>query len=316
MTGYTASSNFPTTPGAAQTTSGGSDDAFITKISFTQPALLTANGINFVATAGAPFSGVVASFTNADPFGGPGSYTATINWGDGNNSAGNIMDAGSETFLVMGSNSYADPKQYSVQVQIQHKLGYTTPATAYATATVNSLGLPVQAGQTASFGFWHNSNGQALIKSFNGGPDATALANWLALNFPNLYGSGAKGNNLFGKKNSDVATFYLGLFNGSKVDAEVLAAALNVYASTRSLGGTTAQAYGFTVSDTGLGARSYNVGADGAAFGVPNKAVLNVYQLLKAANKYAVNGVLYNGVALLRSEASDLFDALNTAGGR
>jgi hypothetical protein len=281
------------------------------------PAPLTAMGINFAATAGAPFTGVVASFTNADPFGGPGSYTATITWGDGNTSAGTISDAGGGTYLVTGSNTYADPKQCSVQVLIQHKLGYTTPATAYATATVSSLGLPVQAGQTAGIGFWRNGNGQALIQSFNGGSNATALANWLALNFPNLYGSDAGSNNLFGKKNSDVATFYLGLFSeqGPKVDAEVLATALNVYASTQSLGGTTAQASGFTVSDTGLGARTFNVGADGAAFGVSNKAVVNVYQLLKAVNKYAVNGVLYKGNALLRSEASDLFDALNTAGG-
>jgi hypothetical protein len=36
ITGYTASSNFPTTPGAAQTTSGGSDDAFVAKITFAQ----------------------------------------------------------------------------------------------------------------------------------------------------------------------------------------------------------------------------------------------------------------------------------------
>jgi hypothetical protein len=281
------------------------------------PAPLTAKGINFVATAGAPFTGVVASFANADPFGGPGSYTATIDWGDGNNSAGTISDAGTGTFLVTGSNTYADPKQYSVQVLIQHKLGYTTPATAYATATVSSFGLPVQAGQTAGIGFWHNGNGQALIKSFNGGSNATAMATWLALTFPNLYGSGAGSNNLFGKKNSDVAAFYLGLFSehSPKVDAEVLAAALNVYATTQSLSGTTAQAYGFAVSDTGLGARSYNVGADGAAFGVSNRAVLNVYQLLKAVNKYAVNGVLYNSGAELRREASDLFDALNTAGG-
>src|SRR5207253_10935655 len=38
----------------------------------------------------------------------------------------------------------------------------------------------VQRGQTAGIGFWSNKNGQSLIKNFNGGPDATQLANWLA----------------------------------------------------------------------------------------------------------------------------------------
>jgi hypothetical protein len=94
----------------------------------------------------------------------------------------------------------------------------------------------------------------------------------------------------------------------------VLATALNVYATTQSLGGPAGQAYGFTVTATGLGADSFNVGADGAAFGVANKTTLNVYELLQAVNRQAVNSVLYNGDKTLRNEATDLFDALNKAG--
>ena len=97
--------------------------------------------------------------------------------------------------------------------------------------------------------------------------------------------------------------------------AEYLAAALDVYATTRSLGGAEAQAYGFTVSGTGLGADSFNVGVDGSAFGVPNRTTLNVYQLLLAVNNNAVKGVLYNGNATLRLDAADLFTGLNKAGG-
>jgi hypothetical protein len=99
------------------------------------------------------------------------------------------------------------------------------------------------------------------------------------------------------------------------VDAEVLAAALNVYATTQSLGGNAGVAYGFAVTANGLGASSVNVGADGAAFGVANNTTRNVYQLLLAVNRRAVNGVRYNGDATLRQQASDLFDALNSAGG-
>jgi hypothetical protein len=91
--------------------------------------------------------------------------------------------------------------------------------------------------------------------------------------------------------------------------------ALNVYATTSALGGNAGAAYGFTVSGTGLGARSYNVGPDGAAFGVANNTTQNVYELLVAVNKKAVQGVLYNGDATLQAKCADLFNALNTAGG-
>jgi hypothetical protein len=69
------------------------------------------------------------------------------------------------------------------------------------------------------------------------------------------------------------------------------------------------------VNDTGLGARSYNVGPNGAAFGVGNDTALNVYQLLLAANSRAVNGVLYDGHADLLPLAYNVFDGINTAGG-
>jgi hypothetical protein len=99
------------------------------------------------------------------------------------------------------------------------------------------------------------------------------------------------------------------------VDAEVLATALNVYATTLSLGGALGQAYGFAASDTGLGARSYNVGPDGAAFDVADNTTLNVYELLLAVNNRAVNGVLYAGDVELQQMAYDVFEGVNGAGG-
>jgi hypothetical protein len=158
--------------------------------------------------------------------------------------------------------------------------------------------------------------GQALIKRFNGGPTSTALANWLAATFPNLYGAGADGNNLAGMNNVQVAGFFQTQFNlgGPRVQAQVLAVALNVYATTASLGGNAGAASGFTVSAAGLGARSYNVGNDGAAFGVANNTKPGVYQLLLAVNRKAVHGVPYNGNATLQALAADLFAALNQAG--
>jgi hypothetical protein len=174
----------------------------------------------------------------------------------------------------------------------------------------------VQAGLAGGIGFWHSKKGQALINSFNGGSSSTALSSWLAAAFPNLYGTGAGANSLTGMTNSQVAAFYQTQFalSDPKVEAEVLATALNVYATTASLGGTAGAAYGFSVSATGLGARSFSVGADAAAFGVANNTTRNIYQLLKAVNQMALNGVLYNGDATLRKQATDLLDALNNAG--
>src|SRR5262249_41888574 len=154
-----------------------------------------------------------------------------------------------------------------------------------------------QANEVGGIAFWNGSRGQTLIKTFNGGPASTALANWLATNFPNMYGANAGSHNLSGQTNTQVAQFFQMLAappgSSPSVDTEVLATALNVYATTLSLGGTAGQTYGFQVDSAGLGARTWNVGQSGQAFGVPNYTTLNVYQLLVAANNNAVNGKLW-----------------------
>jgi hypothetical protein len=166
----------------------------------------------------------------------------------------------------------------SLTVSLSGLSGLTAGTALHASVTVNgvSSGSPVQvatiapavtsttvqAGQSAGIGFWHNKNGQTLIDSFNGGDNSTALADWLATTFPNLYGANAGVNNLTGKTNDQVAAFSESLFHesGMKLDAQVLATALNVYATTQSLGGTAAAAYGFTVDAYGLGADWQNIG--------------------------------------------------------
>jgi hypothetical protein len=265
------------------------------------------------AVAGGPFAGAVLTFT--DP-GGPeplgSAYAASLNWGDGSpTTAGSITFDGVSTYTVSGSHTYAAANSYAISWTISHE-GVST--TGQSTATVTNLGLGVQVGQSASIYFWAGMRGQALINSFNGGSSATGLANWLALTFPDMYGVSASTHNLFGKSNTQVAAFYLTLYP-SMADADVLATALNVYASTQSLGGTAAQAYGFTVTAYGLGADAVSVGGCGAAFGVPNLTTLNVYELLLAVNQRAVGGVLYNGDMYLRTQAQLIFDALNVAGG-
>jgi hypothetical protein len=62
-------------------------------------------------------------------------------------------------------------------------------------------------------------------------------------------------------------------------------------------------------SASGRGRCSFNVGSDGAAFGVANNTTRNVYELLLAVNNQASNGILYNGNPMqstLQGEAGDI----------
>jgi hypothetical protein len=177
----------------------------------------------------------------------------------------------------------------------------------------------VQPGQAAGIGFWHNKNGQALIDSLNGGPNAIQLGNWLAAAFPNIFGTGAGANNLAGKTNAQVAAIYLQKFSaqGPKLDAQVMATALAVYVTTPSLAGTIATSYGFKVTQYGLGGTTFNVGSDGAAVGHTNGTVMTVMDILLATNALCAgdNGLLYGGDTARRNAANDLYDAINGAGG-
>jgi hypothetical protein len=305
--------SYPITLGSLAATGNYTIGAFNPGTLIVTPAPLSAAAANFSATAGAPFSSTVATFTTADQIDGGAAFTAVITWGDGSTSNG-VVSGSNGSFTVSGSHTYAAANSYAVRVQISNP--NTQPATANDTATVTGMGQGVTGGMMGGIGFWHNKNGQALINSFNGGQASTALANWLAASLPNLYGSSAGANNLTGVTNAQVAGYFETLFNlgGNNVQAQVLAVALNLYTTTSSLGGNAGAAYGFTVTATGLRALSDSVGQDGAAFGVANNTTLNVYQLLLAVNQQAVGGVLYNGDATLQAQAANLFDALNQAG--
>ena len=190
-------------------------------------------------------------------------------------------------------------------------------------------GAAISAGQTAGIGFWQNRHGQQLIKSLNGGPDSTALGSWLAATLPNMYGADAGRSDLTGKTNAQVAEFYMSLFkrNGKsspggppKLDAQVLATALAVYVTNRNLGGTTAEAFGFAVSETGVGNATFDVGTNGAAFGVSNHATMTVLDVLLTVNQRTRNGLLFDLdgsgqitqlESALREMANSVFSSIN-----
>src|SRR5437016_4441827 len=115
-------------------------------------------------------------------------------------------------------------------------------------------------------GFWANKNGQKLLGSYS-----AALGSWLASTYPNLFG------NLSGATGTQVGTYFINLKAQSglsySTETDALALALNVYVTTTGLGWTTtAASYGFKqgFGGAGLGAILYNVGNNGASFGVAN----------------------------------------------
>jgi hypothetical protein len=175
----------------------------------------------------------------------------------------------------------------------------------------------VQRGQTAGIGFWNNRNGQALILAFNGGGASHELGDWLAATLPNIFGAGSAVN-LAGQSNASIAALFQQDFlqRGVKLDAQLLATALSVYATDATLDSSRAAAsYGFTVSGYGVGTATFNVGGNAAAFGVASNTTMTVLDLLLAADRQARDGVLYGGDQTLRSEANNVFSALNQAGG-
>jgi hypothetical protein len=187
----------------------------------------------------------------------------------------------------------------------------------YNYGEIPGAGGAVHSGQAAGIGFWNNKNGQALINALNGGA-GTELGAWLAASFPHMFGASAGSSDLAGTSNAYVAVFFQARFliHGQNLDAQVLATALAVYVTDPTLDNTGVGAhYGFTISGNGLATATYNVGTNGAAFGVANNTTMTVMGLLLAADSQAVDGVLYNGNTTKRNQANSVFSAINQAGG-
>jgi hypothetical protein len=213
--------------------------------------------------------------------------------------------------------------------------GHSADGLAIAGGTVQNVvnfglepaaGDALRRGQAAGIGFWQNRNGQALLKSLNGGGtagSATQLGSWLADTFAHLFGSA--GANLAGQSTAQVAAYFQLLFatRGDKLEAQVLATALSVYVTNSTLaGGTFGTSYGFTVpAGGGAGLATVNVGPDGAAVGQANGSSMTVMDILLAADGHATHSstaagfVLYAGDQATRGLADDLFGRINDTGG-
>ena len=68
---------------------------------------------------GNTFTGAVAKFTDANPFGMVSDYQAIIDWGDGTTGSGLIQVDPNGNFDVIGSHAYALAGSYAIGVYVE-----------------------------------------------------------------------------------------------------------------------------------------------------------------------------------------------------
>src|SRR5205807_7158906 len=71
------------------------------------------NNLTLQLSKGIAFNGTVGSFQDQDPQGIQSDYTASIKWGDGSSSTGNVT-LGGGSFQVNGNHTYAEPGTYTI----------------------------------------------------------------------------------------------------------------------------------------------------------------------------------------------------------
>ena len=96
------------------------------------------------ATGGSTGDVVLATFTDDDPNGMVGDYTATIDWGDGTDTTSGIIAAGTDpgTFTVTGSHTYDAPASSPIVVTVQD-VGGSQDSVTLAMANTPSLDLDI-----------------------------------------------------------------------------------------------------------------------------------------------------------------------------
>jgi hypothetical protein len=197
---------------------------------------------------------------------------------------------------------------------------FVLPQTAQA--QVDQVGK----NDTATVGFWANKNGQALLSTYTA-TGTSSIGTCLASTYPNLFG------NLSGATGSQVAAYFLKAKHASgtligNTYAQALATALNVWVTTTGLGwnktATGPQHYGF--QQACLGGLCYNMGNNGASFGVDNHTMQTVSYCLCCLNcmtTASADGSLtnlpttlyfYNNDTTLTNGANIVLNGINESG--
>jgi hypothetical protein len=78
---------------------------------------------------GSAFSGVVASFSDGNPFATLGQFSAMVKWGDGQSTAGVVQQNGAGGFNVVASHTYTTAGSYPFEADIKSTGGSTATVT-------------------------------------------------------------------------------------------------------------------------------------------------------------------------------------------
>jgi len=97
---------------------------------------------------------------------------------------------------------------------------------------------------------------------------------------------------------------------GEKTQGQILAGALASYVTSTALAGYNAGSYGFNLSTSGTGGKTYNTGSDGTAIGLSNNTSYTVLQLLQRVNLDIKNGTY----ASAANAFNDIFSGINQTG--
>lgn len=133
------------------------NSAAVTSTAVVADAPLTATCTNKVSSQS--FSGVVASFTDANPFATTADFTATINWGDGASSPGTVTANGTGGFDVNGTHTYTSTGFFTVTTTINDDGGSTAITSCqFLVGAVTAGGSFVIGDQSSTVGaavtFW------------------------------------------------------------------------------------------------------------------------------------------------------------------
>ncbi len=176
---YASSGNFSVTVTLTDDAPGTATATVISTAIVKDNLVVTANNIS--PTEHTAFNGTVATFTDSDTSKTPADFTASIDWGDGNTSAGTVTGSNG-AFSIAGQHTYADEGSFPLSVTVAEVSPGIATATAAATATVGEAdvlsGTPVTFAATAGSPFTGTVAQFADTDTVSTASDFSATINW------------------------------------------------------------------------------------------------------------------------------------------
>jgi hypothetical protein len=138
---FTAAGNYTTTVSIVDTAGSTASATGSADVAANSDLPLTPTGLTLSSMEQSEFSGIVATFTDADPDANPDDFTAQIDWGDGFSTTGIIQPDGSMPgqFDISGVHTYSEEGSFSVTVSINDRGG----ASAAGISTANVADAPL-----------------------------------------------------------------------------------------------------------------------------------------------------------------------------